>query len=322
MKKILIAYDGSAGATLAIEDMVRAGLPENAEAKVLTVADVWLPPAPEPSEDIFSNRSELAAEKLHEKALETIHHAKKTAIEGAQLVHSIFPGWTVSNWSKADSPAWGVIGEATRWRADLVVIGSHGRNPLEKFFLGSVSYKVAAEAPCGVRVVRPRPTRAHGPSRFLIGLDGSEDAQGAVKEVLERRWGAGTKIELVTVIDPHLRSAVSGKRDIFEKPFCNVEDWLEPMAMDLKNQFESRDIDVHYHLFDGEPKGTLLRQAAEWKVDCIFLGARGLEHGNRQYLGTSASAICTRAHCTVEIIRQPRTAQLHTSSALETAALI
>ena len=305
MKKILIAYDGSPGATLAIEDMVRAGLPENAEAKVITFADVWLPPSVQGRENIFNERADLRAERLHEKAVEELHLARKTAIEGAQLVHSKFPIWTVSNSSRADSPAWGIIGEATRWRADLIVIGSHGRNPLEKFFLGSVSYKVAAEALCDVRVVRSRGARAHGPSKLMIGLDGSEDARGAVDEVLSRSWRPGTKVELVTAIDPHLRTNILGKRDLFENPIRTVEDWLEPMAMELKERFESKEIQVQYHIFEGEPKSTILRQAKEWKVDCIFLGARGLEHGKRQYLGTLASAICTRAHCTVEIVRHP-----------------
>ena len=50
--KILIGYDGSECAMAAIEDLRRAGLPERAEANILTVADVWLPPTPEPDRSV------------------------------------------------------------------------------------------------------------------------------------------------------------------------------------------------------------------------------------------------------------------------------
>ncbi|MBM4361370.1 MAG: universal stress protein [Deltaproteobacteria bacterium] len=39
--------------------------------------------------------------------------------------------------------------------AELVVVGTHGRRGLRRFFLGSVASKVVRDAPCGVLVVRP-----------------------------------------------------------------------------------------------------------------------------------------------------------------------
>ncbi len=39
-------------------------------------------------------------------------------------------------------------------RADLVVIGTHGRTGLAKFFLGSVAARVVSIAPCPVLTVR------------------------------------------------------------------------------------------------------------------------------------------------------------------------
>jgi hypothetical protein len=45
--KILIGYDGSECADAALVDLQRAGLPEIAEATVLSAADVFLPPQDE-----------------------------------------------------------------------------------------------------------------------------------------------------------------------------------------------------------------------------------------------------------------------------------
>jgi nucleotide-binding universal stress UspA family protein len=52
-------------------------------------------------------------------------------------------------------PAWSEIaGAAGETRADLVVVGTHGRRGLAHALLGSVAEKVTRSAPCPVLVVR------------------------------------------------------------------------------------------------------------------------------------------------------------------------
>jgi nucleotide-binding universal stress UspA family protein len=49
-----------------------------------------------------------------------------------------------------------IVRAARRQRADLVVIGTHGRTGVARFFLGSVAARVTATAPCPVLTVRGR----------------------------------------------------------------------------------------------------------------------------------------------------------------------
>lgn len=49
-----------------------------------------------------------------------------------------------------------IVGEATGWGADLVVVGTRERKGLRRLLSGSVSETVAASAPCSVIVVRAR----------------------------------------------------------------------------------------------------------------------------------------------------------------------
>src|SRR5688572_10551282 len=105
MKKILIAYDGTPGALAAIEDLRRAGLPGNSIAKVVTIADVWLPPAP-PADDLLG---ESSWDRRYNKATDVLRSAKKSALDGACRVHELFPNWAVSNIARAGSPAWEIV---------------------------------------------------------------------------------------------------------------------------------------------------------------------------------------------------------------------
>ena len=51
-------------------------------------------------------------------------------------------------------PAPSIAGAARDWAADLVVIGSHGREGVDRVLLGSVAEGVARRAPCPVLIVR------------------------------------------------------------------------------------------------------------------------------------------------------------------------
>jgi nucleotide-binding universal stress UspA family protein len=49
-----------------------------------------------------------------------------------------------------------ILDYAETWRADLIVVGSHGRDGLGRFLMGSVSDAVARHARRSVEIVRPR----------------------------------------------------------------------------------------------------------------------------------------------------------------------
>ncbi len=51
-------------------------------------------------------------------------------------------------------PAASITDAARDWQADLVVIGSHGREGVDRIVLGSVARGVARKAPCPVLIVR------------------------------------------------------------------------------------------------------------------------------------------------------------------------
>jgi nucleotide-binding universal stress UspA family protein len=54
------------------------------------------------------------------------------------------------------TPADRIVRAAKRARADLIVMGTHGRGGLAKLFLGSVAERVVATSSCPVLTVRSR----------------------------------------------------------------------------------------------------------------------------------------------------------------------
>jgi nucleotide-binding universal stress UspA family protein len=77
-----------------------------------------------------------------------------------------------------------------------------------------------------------------------------------------------------------------------------AEDWLGRMLEHSAVKLTEAGLRVETDIFDGDPKNVLIREAESWEADCIFLGSR-----DRVILGTTASAVATRADCSVEIVR-------------------
>src|SRR5262249_53711301 len=153
-----IAYDGSSCAREALEDLRWAGLPGEAEAIAVSIAEEWLPPPPPSSYEVFemglpeSDSGGTTGVDVSESGL--VASAHTTALEGRDLILSVLPGWTVSAESYSGSPASAILARADQWRPDLIVVGSHGRSAMARLVLGSVSQKIVTEARGSVRVAR------------------------------------------------------------------------------------------------------------------------------------------------------------------------
>ena len=185
--KILIGYDGTKGADLALDDLRRAGLPREAEALVVSVAEPsFVLSGPGSLERIIARDSIFGTEK-----------ARALAEKAVGRIRSDFPGWRVEEAVTPGSPSEALIVKADECGADLIVVGSHGHTMLGRFFLGSVSQIVVAHARCSTRVARLRPHKQMAdpgsPVRIVIGVDGSPGAESAVRAVASRQWPEGSE---------------------------------------------------------------------------------------------------------------------------------
>lgn len=299
ISKLLVGYDGSEGAQAALDDLTRAGLPEEAEALVLAVADLMLPPPSsfEVVEAAFEGGAPPGADAAAGPVPPALEEHRRTAERGAEWVRQVFPRWSVRAQAIADSPAWGIIRVSEHWQPDLIVVGTHGRSALGRFFIGSTSLRLLNESRTAVRIARPRAADPGAPVRVVVGYDGSRDAEAAVETVAGRSFPSGTEVRVVGVLD-----------DSPDDPAVEAEakrslgDALEAAAGALR----ARGLAATAELETGDPKHVLLESAERFGADCIFVGARGLRRVERFLLGSVSTAVAARAHCSVEVVRPPR----------------
>jgi nucleotide-binding universal stress UspA family protein len=202
-----------------------------------------------------------------------------------------------------------LLRKAERWRPDLIVVGSQGRSALGQFFLGSVSKKLATEARSSVRVAR-RTAEESGnePPRIMIGVDGSPGAGRAVQTVGRRVWPEGTEVRILTVDDgvapariAHiLPTATAMIRNGNEGALAKARRMAEWAAEELR----AIGLRVSVAIEKGEPRRVLVEEARKWAADSIFVGGRRFGGAVERFrLGSVSTALVTRAHCSVEVVR-------------------
>jgi nucleotide-binding universal stress UspA family protein len=303
--KILVATDGSKCADEAMEDLRRAGLPANSEAVVYSVADVWLPSGN--VETGLPEELNEVAQKARARAEEALSIARTHAEAGASKLKELFPSWKVQADASADSPGWGIISRAEHWPADLVVVGSQGLSGIDKLIQGSVSQKVVTHAHCPVRIGRRPAEPQRKQIRLILGMDGSPSAMRAVDHVAQRTWPQDTQIQIIAIIDPRLSTAAISylphAAHWIREGYQDEEIWIRNIVDKEANKLRERGLHVATFIKEGDPKLLLVEFSHEWQADAIFVGARGLTRVERFLMGSVSGAVASRAHCSVEVVR-------------------
>jgi nucleotide-binding universal stress UspA family protein len=286
--RILIGYDGSACADAAIDDLRRAGLPEQVTATVLSVVESWL--LPPSSVDLMEGTDGLV-------------QTTATARRGVARISAWMPEWKVEPEIAIGSPASAMIEKADTWKPHLIVVGSHGRTAAGRFVFGSVSQNLVHEAHCTVRVARSRPEPPTRAPRIIIGVDGSKGAEAAINAVVARDWPIGSEVRLINGCWK-IPMATS------QHALSQIAAWVESerakvrkMTDEAVKKLGQAGLKTTVVVKEEDPKVLLLAEAESWDADCIFVGAKGIGRVERFLVGSVSSAVAARAHCSVEIVR-------------------
>jgi nucleotide-binding universal stress UspA family protein len=207
------------------------------------------------------------------------------------------------------TPAWVLIDVANKWSADLVVVGSQGRSALKRLFLGSVSKRVATDASCSVRVARAAVKSRSKARRIIIGVDGSPAAEQAIYYVGHRVWEIGTQIKLVNVEDDTPPTAqvltfLPQTAEMIDRYLQNKESRVRSMLDWATIELGNLGLKTSVLRKKGYASKVLLEEARKWNADTIFVGTRDFTSAfERLSLGSVSTAVVTKAHCSVEIVR-------------------
>jgi len=147
--RILLAVDGSPFSEAAVGEVATRPWPAASEVKVVTAFQVPLIPTPE----VWAISDEYLP------ALERIAREQSQSIVDAAvatLTSGLDESMTVSGEVLLGLPREAILEKAETWKADLIVMGSHGYGAWRGLLLGSVARAVVKQTKCSVEVVHRR----------------------------------------------------------------------------------------------------------------------------------------------------------------------
>jgi nucleotide-binding universal stress UspA family protein len=183
---------------------------------------------------------------------------------------------------ESGDPARRIAAIADSERAGLIIVGTRGNAPVADALLGSVSSRLAADAPCPVLIVPPhlqahvRPER--WPARTIIcGYDGSEGGWNAAlaSGALAARLGSGVR----------LVSVGTGNSWSVGEAAARLEECLE------RHSQPGEAPDVTWEVRSGDPVWELERVARALTAPLLAIGSRGLGPWTDPLIGSVARRV-------------------------------
>jgi len=148
--RILVPVDGSAGSKHALDALNEFFDLESADITLLHVLETaWLP---ESREEESLGEGDIDFAQAAQVLAELRREGEKLLADAHSSMAENHPGVTTT--IREGVPANEILSEADQGDYDLVVVGANEANDMKHSVLGSVSSKVAWNAPCSVLVVR------------------------------------------------------------------------------------------------------------------------------------------------------------------------
>lgn len=142
--RILLAVDGSEPSAEAVKTVAERPWPSDTVVRVMNVVEIATPPVV--GELTYVGDDIEAVRRENKKAGEHLVARVANSLDKEKV--------TVETVVREGDPASEIVEEAREWRADLIVVGSHGYTGFKRLVLGSVAQSVAGHAPCSVEVAR------------------------------------------------------------------------------------------------------------------------------------------------------------------------
>jgi nucleotide-binding universal stress UspA family protein len=225
-----------------------------------------------------------------------------------------FSGLTnAGNGSRADvvvvegSPVREILRQAEQMRADLLVMGTHGRSGFEALFLGSVTEKVLRSTQVPVLTVPPAVERVEAViyTTILCPIEFSDVSTRALEYALALAEETGARLILLHAIELLMDAPQLSEVSHFSVP--EYQRYLEEDARTRLRSAVPEEARVwctpEERVMSGKAYRVILDVAEQEKAEVIVMGVHGKGALNRRLFGSTTHHVIREARCPVLTLR-------------------
>ena len=204
-------------------------------------------------------------------------------------------GFTVRATVLKGSPPEAIQNHAAERGVDLVVMATHGRGPLSRFWLGSTADGLIRRSTTPILLLRPSEEAPEtqpdfNPRRVLVPLDGSDESEAILTHAPDVAGNDETEFDLLRIYpypkeiaSTYLPQTVQVNVDVLESGRTAAAEYVTEKAATLIE----RGIHAKGHIVtDREPAGGILHFAEQSGADLIAMCTHGRSGVSRLVLGS------------------------------------
>lgn len=267
-ERVLLAVDGSKYSEGAIR--VAAAMARKCEAELVVMSVALVDPQ-------YSTLVPNLEEEASKLALLNVNNAIATMMDVKCVPLTRMGG----------DPAQVIVATAEEVRADLIVMGRHGRRGLARWKLGHATGKVVGHAPCPVMVA---PSAAEMWSkRILVATDGSRYGDRAAVVAGKLASTCNLPLSAVTAV---LSSHSEDRR-------ASAQAAIDTIILEMAKS----GVSVKGQLGNGRPDQVILDAAKKDGADLIVIGSHGRTGLDKVLMGSVSEKILNQADCAVLVVR-------------------
>ena len=283
--RVLVATDGSRSAQAAITATLHFPWPARTHVRAISARGAQA----EYRRSILLTALDRGAEKATENARRTLSRR-----------------WPDVETTIVDNtPVAGILGEAERFRADVIVVGWRGHGAVRRLLMGSVSRAVVRGAKCAVLVIR----QSQRVRTIVVGVDASEGAKRAlafVGRLVPPRDGRVTLVSAVALLAAPSSARIPGAATIARE--VRRQNMIRSRAaMKDLNRAAAKLKRIGWHprtrLVHGEPLRDLLRAVGASRAQLLVVGVKGTSGVRYLLLGSVAEGALNQSPTAVLVAR-------------------
>jgi nucleotide-binding universal stress UspA family protein len=141
---------------------------------------------------------------------------------------------------------------------------------------------------------------------IVVGTDGSETADEAVRQATELAKAVGATIYLVSAFEPVGNQRLREERQQVPDDMqwmVNAREDVDATLRDAEAQIKEAGVEVQIFARQGDPADAILDVAEEQNADLIVVGNKGMSGAKRFLLGSVPNKVSHHAPSSVMIIR-------------------
>jgi nucleotide-binding universal stress UspA family protein len=201
-----------------------------------------------------------------------------------------------------------VVAQVAATRADLLVMGTHGRSGFQQLFLGSITEKVMRTAACPVLIVPPRApdVAADAPVQFrriLCPVDFSESSLNALTWAITLAEEADATLTVLHAVEIPLGADYEGGPDVLREvraaAAADARRQLHGLIPDQARTFCT----IETEIVNGRAHRAVLQRAGDGHADLIVMGVTGRGALDRVLFGSTTQHVVRAAPCPILVVR-------------------